>query len=175
MPFISPPNPLWLQTLTHANNDIYHLPGYCQLEAEVLEGKPIAWTTDIEGVNFLIPLIERVIHSNGTSEKDLVSPYGYPGILYPENTPQQVFTEAIKRFQSEAAAQGYVSSFIRMHPIYNAFQVNELSSITQHHHGSTVSINLSLPLSVIRKAYSQNHKRHINRLLNKKLEQNEYS
>jgi lipid II:glycine glycyltransferase (peptidoglycan interpeptide bridge formation enzyme) len=120
---------------------------------------------NINGFDFIIPLVERVIWSNGTQEKDLLSPYGYPGILYPENIPKEIYLEALKLFQSEAAAAAYISSFIRLHPIYNTFQVNGQSNITQHYHGPTVSINLNLPLAVIRKSYSQNHKRNIKSLL----------
>lgn len=165
MPFISISNPRWEHLLKITSHDLYHLPSYCRLEAEVLSGKPLAWEKNINGFDFLIPLVERVIWSNGTQEKDLVSPYGYPGILYPENTPKAIYLEALKLFQYEAAVSSYISSFIRLHPIYNTLQINALSNITQHYHGPTVSINLNLPLGVLRKSYSQNHKRNIKSLL----------
>ena len=166
MPFINISDPQWEQLLNIISHDFYHLPSYCKLEAEVLEGKPLAWVNNIEGYDFIIPLVERLIRSNGDLEKDLVSPYGYPGILYDENTPKEIYLEALKRFQDEAANMSYISSFIRLHPIYNTFQVVGLSNITQHYHGPTVSINLNLPLAVLRKSYSQNHKRNIKSLLN---------
>jgi hypothetical protein len=89
MPFINISNPQWEQLLNQTSHDFYHLPSYCKIEAKVLEGKPLAWKKNINGFDFLIPLVERVIWSNGTQEKDLVSPYGYPGVLYPENTPSK--------------------------------------------------------------------------------------
>lgn len=166
MSFINVNNTQWLKLLSKTPCDFYNLPTYCQLEAEVLEGKPLAWTKNINGFDFLIPLVERVIRSNGTLEKDLVSPYGYPGILYPENTQKATYTEALKMFHAEAENKGYISSFIRLHPIYNSFQISGLSNITQHYHGPTVSINLNLPLGVLRRSYSQNHKRNIKSLIN---------
>jgi len=167
MPFINTRDSLWHQALLIASHDIYHLPGYCQLEAEVLDGIPVAWSTQIEGVQFIIPLVERVIHSNGSVEKDLVSPYGYPGILYHEDTSAAIIIEALKQFHAEAAICGYVSSFIRLHPLYNTFQFAKLPNITHHAHGPTVSINLSLPMANIRKSYSLNHKKHLRKLHDK--------
>ncbi|OFY51426.1 MAG: hypothetical protein A2W85_09805 [Bacteroidetes bacterium GWF2_41_31] len=164
MPFINTRDSLWHQALLIESHDIYHLPGYCHLEAEVLHGKPVAWSAQIEGTQFIIPLVERVIHSNGSIEKDLVSPYGYPGILYNEDTSTALIIEALKQFHTEAAACGYVSSFIRLHPLYNTFQLAKLPNITYHAHGPTVSINTSLPMANIRQSYSQNHKRHLRKL-----------
>lgn len=163
--FIGPKDTLWEALLVNIPHDIYHLPGYCALEADVLQGVPLAWSDQIRGVPFIIPLVERIIYSNGSIEKDLVSPYGYPGILYHENTSSTTIIEALKQFHAEAEACGYVSSFIRLHPLYNTFQPTKLPNITHHAHGPTVSINLSLPLANIRKSYSLNHKRHLKKLL----------
>lgn len=165
--FISTTDSRWKELLANTPHDIYHLPGYCELEAEVLQGIPMAWSAQIMGVPFIIPLVERIIHSNGSIEKDLVSPYGYPGIVYNENTPTAIIIEALKQFHTEAEACGYVSSFIRLHPLYNTFQPAKLPNITHHAHGPTVSINLSLPIANIRQSYSQNHKRHVRKLHNK--------
>jgi hypothetical protein len=165
MPFISISDPQWKALLDNIPHDFYHIPSYCQLEAEVLQGKPLAWVNSLGENNFIIPLVERLIKRNGDIEKDLVSPHGYPGILYPENTPKALYLETLKLFQIEAVDKNYVSSFIRLHPIYNTFQVVGLSNITQHYHGPTVSINLNMPHGVLRSSYSQNHKRNIKKLL----------
>ncbi len=164
MPFIDTKNPHWNKLIAGNHHDIYQHPGYCQLESEVLGGNPIAWHKQIGGVDFIIPLVERVIYTNGSQEKDLVSPYGYPGIAYPENTDAEMVTTAIKSFHAESFERGFVSSFIRLHPLYNNFVLPRLTGITQHAHGPTVSINLSLPLADIRKSFAYNHKRNINRL-----------
>ena len=167
MPLIAPTDNLWQQILQKSKYDIYHLPQYCQLEANVLQGIPMAWSAQIEGAQFIIPLIERVIQGDVFIEKDLVSPYGYPGIIYNENTSVALIIKALNQFHTEAAACEYVSSFIRLHPLYNTFQLAKLPNITHHPHGPTVSINLSLPMANIRQSYSQNHKRHLRKLHDK--------
>jgi hypothetical protein len=164
MSFITTRHSLWQKALLIESHDVYHLPGYCQLEAEVLQGIPMAWTAQIEGVQFVIPLVERVIQSNGSIGKDLVSPYGYPGILYPVNTAHSLVNKALKRFYIEAAESNYISSFIRLHPIYNEIEIPYYKNISQHAHGSTVAVNLIQPISSIRNNFSKDHKRNLKRL-----------
>jgi len=165
MPFIPPWHSLWHQALLLESHDIYHLPSYCQLEAEVLKGIPMAWSAEIEGVQIIIPLVERVIHNNGSIEKDLVSPYGYPGILYPVNIDHTLVNEALKLFYKEAAESNYISSFIRLHPIFNEFEIPNYKNISQHSHCSTVAVNLIQPISSIRNNFSKDHKRNLKRIL----------
>ena len=164
MPFLNTTHPQWQKALLSNAYDIYHLPGYCSMEAKVLNGLPLAWSTQIDGITFIIPLIERIIHSNGVIERDLLSPYGYPGILYPFNTPQAAIFEAIKQFHNEAANADYVSSFIRLHPIYNEFRIPSIDNLSQHAHGSTVAIDLTLPVNTIHFNFSNDHKRNLKRL-----------
>jgi len=168
MPFISPDDKRWLQVVNACPHDMYQLPGYSVLEAKMLQGSPLAWySTDKSGNTVLIPLIERVIHSNDTIEKDLISPYGYPGIVHARSISKEQFDNLIHEFNEEAAQKGYVSSFIRNHPIYNTYQISNQQGITQHIHGFTVSIRLDLPITDIRKTYSLNHRRNLIHLLQK--------
>ena len=167
MPFISPDELQWAQIVQANPHDMYQLPGYSRLEATALEGNPIAWVyQEKETEPVVIPLIERVIHNNGVVYKDLVSPYGYPGLVYSTSTTHAQFCTCLKSFHEEAANCNYVSSFVRLHPLYNTFQINKQSGISQHAHGPTVSINLNLPLAEIRQSYSSNHRRNMRRLCN---------
>jgi len=155
-------------TISKLYYDFYQVPEYCRIEAEVLNGKLTYWFKEINGNCFLIPLIERNIRSKDTIDKDLVSPYGYPGLIYNESVSKKDYIEAIRQFNIESGNEGYISTFIRLHPIYNSFVINNLPNITQHRHGKTVSVNLNLPVNAIRSGYSQNHKRNIRTLIKKK-------
>ena len=168
MPFIDSSLASWDRILPSLVFDFYQLPAYCELEAEVLQGKPMAWYGSIDGFNFIIPLIERVIHKNGVIERDLVSPYGYPGIAFSKGATNESVLRALYMFDEQAAHAGYVSSFIRLHPIYNAFEVSCDDRISQHGHGQTVSIDLTLPINTTREAYSKDHKRNLKRLSREK-------
>ena len=164
MPFIETTDIRWKKLLQNVSHDFYHLPDYALLESKVINGKSLAWYTNINGNELLIPLVERVIKSNGVVEKDLVSPYGYSGILYNEIMPFEIYNESISRYHNEAASIGYVSSFIRLHPLLNNYRMQKQQGVTQHFHGSTISVNLSLPIQDVRQSYSINHKRNLKKL-----------
>jgi hypothetical protein len=164
MPFIRSSFGFWNQLLPSLDYDFYQLSGYCELEAEVLQGKPLAWYSKIEGAKFIIPLIERVVYKNGNTEKDLVSPYGYAGMAFSKDTSKGKVIKAFNLFNEESMNEGYVSSFLRLHPIYNAFDIQCSDTITQHYHGHTVGVDLTSPINSIRHVYSNDHKRNLNRL-----------
>ncbi|MBN2639959.1 MAG: GNAT family N-acetyltransferase [Bacteroidales bacterium] len=163
MPFITPDDKRWLQTMEGRHCDIYHSPEYVRLEAMRMNAEPMAWFEVIGEHQFLIPLLGRTI--TGTGERDLISPYGYPGILYKEGTQAIFINEALQKFSDQASQEGYVSSFIRLHPLYNVFPLTGIQNSTRHTHGTTLSVNLMLTMAEIRKAYAQNHKRNIKRIL----------
>lgn len=166
MPFISPNNKKWSRLLSTSLYDIYHLPGYSKLDAKTIQGSPIGWYSSLKsGEVALIPLIERVIQMNDNVEKDLVSPYGYPGLLCGESTSNKQHIEWIEEFHENSTTEGYVSSFLRLHPIYNKISYSNPPAITQFFHGQTVSINLNIPLNSLRKSYSKNHRRDLNHLI----------
>jgi lipid II:glycine glycyltransferase (peptidoglycan interpeptide bridge formation enzyme) len=130
-------------------------------------GKALAWVYEEDENCILIPLISRNIENDNTLY-DLSSPYGYSGILYPENTPQKIVFKALEVFHKEAFKAGYISSFIRLHPIYNNFYYSDKTYLKQIAHGSTISIDLSQSFSEIQNSFSLNHRRNLKRLNQKK-------
>jgi hypothetical protein len=76
------------------------------------------------------------------------------------------------RFQLEAAKEGFISSFIRLNPITNAWDFNkpgflQQPSFAQVFHGETVSVDLKPPISKIRQKFSENHRRNLKHLKQK--------
>jgi len=167
MPFINQTSQSWTDLLNVTNYDFYHLPGWAELDAELLEGKALAWYYEGEEGRCLIPLIERWFGD----ERDLVSPYGYPGILYEETIGWKQALKVINAFNDEAAKEGYVSSFIRLNPFLNDWCYEEgdvviadtdTSSVRQVFYGNTVYILLDSYNGT--SDFSTNHRRNITRL-----------
>jgi len=165
LPFIHSSNPFWKEIIHASTPDIYSLREYVELESKILKGTPLGWIfLQQERPKVLIPLIDRVIPFNKDQYHDLVSPYGYPGIVYKENLSTELFNKVISTYHQEANGEGFISSFIRLHPLYNNIQVKKQAGITPHVHGSTVSVDLTLPMPDIRQAYSVNHRRNLAKL-----------
>ncbi|HMM12736.1 MAG TPA: hypothetical protein PKE03_11640 [Bacteroidales bacterium] len=160
MPFIDATHPYWTNFLNHTPHDLYHLPDYCAIEAWMLGGKALAWCFETKGLQVLMPLIHRSV-SHDSHYYDLVSPYGYPGLL---SSPQLGSADAvavIQAFNREAGAEGYISTFVRLNPLLNPWKLPPEVPCRQLQHGLTVSIDLSRPLEKIRAGYSVNHRRNL--------------
>ncbi len=165
MAFIHVDDELWADFLKTVSHDVYHLPGYCAIEAWLLNGEALAWVHKNREDQYLIPLIKRPI--KGTKNAcDLVSPYGYPGLLCTRLLTAFEAGEALSLFHQEAAQQGFVSSFIRLNPFFNEWKFENNLPFRQWMHGATVSIDLNLDLDEIRNGFSLNHKRNIHRFRN---------
>lgn len=115
---------------------------------------------DIPGLFFsaLIPLISRQI-PNQSSLYDLISPYGYPGILTTRALEREEINFLLIDFSNDALGAGYVSTFIRLNPYLNNWKVKNLNNCVQVFHGYTVSVDLSVSIHDVRSKYSLNHKR----------------
>lgn len=136
---IGPNDPQWRETLGSVTHDFYHLPEYCLLEADRLGGEVVAAYVNQPGVRLLIPLIRRSIpHS---SAEDLVSPYGYPSLIA-EFSDSGRLRSALLTAVDSLREQGFVSMFVRLHPILD-FPSSVLDGVGRLvEHGQTVSIDL---------------------------------
>ena len=80
-------DPLWQQTLQHLHHDVYHLPEYVNIESKRTQTIPHAFLLvdcdKILFVPYLLRKCENILtqESNGKDWFDIVSPYGYSGIL----------------------------------------------------------------------------------------------
>ncbi|MDL2322929.1 peptidoglycan bridge formation glycyltransferase FemA/FemB family protein [Bacteroidales bacterium OttesenSCG-928-A17] len=130
--------------------DFYHLNEYHRLDTT---GESLLFHYKDAQISIAFPLILREII--GTEYYDVSSVYGYPGPL----SDCAVFQpESIRSFQEELRSffdsKRVVSAFSRLHPLFPA-QLGILSGLNKiEKSGFTVSIDLLLPESSQRAAYS---------------------
>jgi len=162
MPFITTDDARWSELLRTAPYDFYHLPEYAQLDAKVLGGKAMGWFSAPEYTPCLIPLISRNIYSHGV---DLVSPYGYPGILSREPLSSAEAIRIIQSFHQDASDAGYISTFIRLNTLLNNWDLPDDKVIKLKNRGNTVSIDLLQGSERIIASFSENHRHDIRKLI----------
>jgi hypothetical protein len=143
---------LWLEVLKKVPHDIYHLPGYFELEAKRYEGLPEAVLIQQGDNLFFAPYLLRNCNyifpdtSLETEIFDIISPYGYSGILINEAATQspEFINFAMAEMQQILQSKQVCSAFFRLHPLIN----NNLSSLLKENifqtHGQTISVDLSL-------------------------------
>lgn len=164
---------LWLKTLQELRHDIYHLPEYIHLESQRINAIPEAiLITEDEKVFFLPYLLQRCDklcrEDLATSAEifDVVSPYGYPGILLnPAAASEPDFLRlAMHQLISTLQDKQVCSAFFRLHPILNQdfhkIYHPDICQIT----GETVSVNLRLSEVEIWSQTRSDHRKDINRL-----------
>ncbi len=168
MPFISTTDSRWTTLVSDTSHDFYHLPGFSKIEAELLEGEAVGWYGEEGECRCLIPLVKRPIGQHQLH--DLVSPYGYPGMVSNIKLSSKQAAAIFKRFHLEAKKEAYISSFVRLNPISNPWNFIQQQDrldlpFKQFFHGETVSIDLIPSLITIRNNFSENHRRHLKQLL----------
>lgn len=145
-------NPLWVDTLKKIRHDVYHSPEYLSLEAKRTRSTPESFLIIDDEKIFFAPYLLRkcddTSHKKLTGQEvfDVVSPYGYSGILLSEaarSTPG--FADlALSKLISVLAHKRVCSAFFRMHPILDhAFQ-ETFQPDTFTGNGETVSVDLTL-------------------------------
>jgi hypothetical protein len=167
---LKPSDALWMNILSKLSHDIYHLPEYISLEAIRTKTIPEAFLL-IDGEKiFFVPYLLRAcdnltVDGAITSEGfDVVSPYGYPGILLSKEAKNTNFPDVgLNAFQLFFRDKGICSAFLRLHPILNddfldIFQPNTFTST-----GDTVSIDLRLSETQIWTHTRKGHRSTINK------------
>ena len=162
---------LWMETLEALRHDVYHLPEYVCLEAKRTNTQPEAVLIAEDDKIFFLPYLlrrcDRIFEQSLATEGifDIVSPYGYPGILLSESaamTPNFLHS-AMSAFISKLQEKNVCSAFLRMHPILNQ-GLNEIySSDICQISGNTVGIDLTLSCEEIWSQTRSDHRKDINR------------
>jgi len=162
-------DPLWMQTLETLRHDVYHLPQYVAAEAQRTQTTPAAVVVINDDQVLFFPYLLRkcsdVSDKLTTQVFDVVSPYGYPGILLSEAaTHAPGFAElAMQQLQQVLKAQGICSVFGRMHPILSHNFTTFFPSDTFTHNGETVSVDLTLSEAEIWAHTRKGHQSTINK------------
>lgn len=164
-------DPKWQATLNHLKHDVYHLPEYVALDAQRTRTVPEAFLLQEEDKIFFVPYLLRsckdVANSDHPEAYDIISPYGYPGIIMSDAASHTVgFGEyAIERFRQTLQVKGVCSAFLRLHPILTEQFINNFPSNFFQPNGQTVSIDLTLDEGQIWAKTRKGHQSTINRCM----------
>jgi hypothetical protein len=159
-------HPLWKQTLNDLRHDFYHLPEYVALEARRINAIAEAILITEGDKIFFLPYLLRSCNTLFTRQFeidffDVISPYGYPGILLNEaaNTPD-FLDIAFQQLIHQLSSKKVCSAFLRLHPILN----QNLSEYPYcKFNGETVSVDLKLSLTEIWHQTRPEHRNKINK------------
>lgn len=167
--FITCQDPRWQNFLESKSHDVYHLPEYVEISAQIEGGSPCAFYAETNSVSFLAPLLVKPLPSilGAPPEwKDAQSPYGYPCPLVNNTVSHSTFGEILTAFRSKALEKRIISTFFRLNPLLDSFTpgLAEFGSLRKH--GQTVYIDLTLSYDEIRSQMRSNHRRTIRTLLN---------
>ncbi|HEY9661156.1 MAG TPA: GNAT family N-acetyltransferase [Allocoleopsis sp.] len=170
-------NPLWIETLQQLRHDFYHLPAYLALEAQRTQSIAEAVLIQDDGNLLFLPYLLRRCGGlfpddvQASELFDVVSPYGYPGLLY--NPTKSGNTEFINTAFIRAAInqlidnwidRGICNAFIRLHPILNHHLEKIYSSPACQIHSETIAVDLRLPDAEIWHQTRPEHRNKINKI-----------
>jgi hypothetical protein len=114
-------HPGWLRSLQQLPHDLYHRPEYVYLEAQRQEAIAEAFIARDGEQLFFVPYLLRacdiLFPKESTGAWDVISPYGYPGILLSDAARDPFALEAIAALCDGLGRRGVCSAFMRMHPI----------------------------------------------------------
>ncbi|MBR8839654.1 MAG: GNAT family N-acetyltransferase [Stigonema ocellatum SAG 48.90 = DSM 106950] len=160
---------LWIETLQKLPYDFYHVPEYVYIESKRTHSIPEAILITEDDKIFFLPYLVRscedLFEGLATPEVfDIVSPYGYPGILLSEAaaTSPEFINLAIEQLKSTLSAKNVCSGFFRLHPILNDGLNKVLPPDVYKVLGDTVSVNLELSEAEIWQQTRNDHRQKIN-------------
>ncbi|MEC4812923.1 MAG: GNAT family N-acetyltransferase [Scytonema sp. PMC 1069.18] len=164
-------NPLWSETLQNLRHDFYHRPEYVALEAKRIRAVAEAiLIQDGEKVFFLPYLLRRCDDIfredlNASEIFDVLSPYGYPGILFDETSLENLefIHWAMTQLKQTFKDRRICSAFLRLHPILN-HRFNEIYRVQSCQiHSETIAVNLKLTEAEIWQQTRPEHRNKINK------------
>ena len=158
---VEPGDPCWDAALAAVPHDVYHLPGYARVDAELAGGRPVAYVHRRGDRTLLLPLVLRPVPGTAGAS-DATSPYGYPGPACDAPLDDEAFWRcAAAGLRRQLQAHKVVACFVRLHPLL-APRLDALAregTVVQH--GHTVSVDLTLPEDVLWAGTRSNHRRNI--------------
>lgn len=166
--FIAPDDPRWRQMLEHVRHDFYHLPEYAALCSEQEGGDAVAFYAETGRNTFLVPLLAKRVALPPARDgewRDLAAPYGYPSPLLLDPCDRTGLREMMGAFRWVAREQGFVSAFVRLHPLLPLPNdvLQEYGEVVMH--GETVSIDLTLSEELLWKQIRRDRRSGIRKLV----------
>ncbi|MGH9894127.1 MAG: FemAB family protein, partial [bacterium] len=118
-------DPQWREVLGRLRHDFYHLPEYARLDGEWNQARPRAFLARSGDEELFIPYLlrrcDRLFPEAmvGGEVYDVVSPYGYPGLLLSDAAWESptFARRAMDRLSETLRGMGVCSAFFRMHPL----------------------------------------------------------
>ena len=148
-----PDDPIWTSILAETAHDFYHLPAYTQLAAVHERGEPQALLVEAGARRLLLPLVVRQIPG---SDQDATSAYGHPGPVVTGTLDAGFLSEALAAGVDHLRDEGFVSLFVRLHPILNEEPPRGVGTLIRH--GDTVAMDLSLSPEELWSQTRRNHR-----------------
>jgi hypothetical protein len=140
-------DPRWTEVLSRVPHDIYHTPPYVRIDAERIDALGRAVVASDGGRHLFLPYLLRscdgFFAEVDGSIKDVVSPYGYPGILIDEAGRDAGFVaEAWAAVCRQWSGDGACAAFLRMHPILGHGSQHLFPAGILLESGETVAVDL---------------------------------
>ena len=175
--------PDWQKCLNNLPYDFYHLPGYLELEAERYNATAEAIVIKNGSEVFFLPYLVRecdLISNSSLASRDriydIISPYGYPGMLVSAAGQNPRFIEqCLQAISEDWRSRNICSAFLRLHPILNSYLDRTLgnppdfdnaidTNMRLQHRGDVVVCDLTNDLEDIWKQIRSSHRTKINKL-----------
>lgn len=163
-------HPGWPEALKRLPHDFYHEPAYVRLDGRRIQAVPQAFLASEGEKLFFLPYLLRScmpLAPDGVpiaEPADVVSPYGYPGLLLNEAGAEPDFARrALEALRQTMAARGICSGFFRMHPLLNAGVQSLFPPDLFTDNGETVAMDLRPDENTIWSEVREGHQNTINK------------
>lgn len=158
-------DPRWPEALARLPHDFYHRPEYVGLDGDWNHARPMAFLARAGEAELFVPYLLRRCEGLGPEPAgaepvwDVVSPYGYPGLLLsePARRSPRFAREAVCRLSETLRARGVCSAFFRMHPLLGAGVPALFPEGFFTPGGETVAMDLTLDDRQLWKAVREGH------------------
>lgn len=139
-------DPRWDALLHRIPHDVCHTRPYIELHAALEHSHPAVLLAESSAGWAGMPLVVRPF---GNGFADVASPYGYASLLL-EGLAPHAFLEAYDAF---ARSQGWITSFLRLHPVLNASLTQAPPAGALFTHGMNAWVDLRLGADHFRESH----------------------
>ena len=165
---IGPRDSAWEEALARTPHDVYHTAAYVATEGRRIDAQPAAVVVTSGAQQLFLPYLIRSCDQYAADSlatvSDIVSPYGYPGLLLNDAGRNMDFaTAAWARVVEEWKAAGICTAFLRMHPILSAGIPELVPDAQLLDTGLTVAVDLQQEEEAIWMGLGHNHRRTLQR------------